>query len=184
VPAQTAGGLDAETPFIIPAVPGSLIHPVPGTTEFYDSTLSFTGLAANAPAIVAGTTFIQSLGAGTFDLVSTAGGGSLLLLRGNIGAASFIVGTGDAGAVFNSFSINYTAGLIYNALVAGGGNPNGNSMSLSMTDVSPNFSIGGGGFLNPFTANGTGLFNYNVPEPTSLALLTFAAVGLLIGRRR
>jgi len=187
VPAQTAGGLDAETPFVIPAVPGSLIHPVPGTTEFFDSTLAFTGLVANGAATAFGGLIIQPLGPGTFDLLSTpAGGGPVLLLHGNIGGGTFIAGTGDAGAVFNSSNVDYTAGLIFNALVASGGNPNGNSMSFSMTDVLPGFSISGvDGMLNDFTANGTGLFNYNpVPEPTSLALLTLAATSLLIGRRR
>src|SRR5204863_9227441 len=34
-PTQTAPGLDMETPFIIPGVPGSVIDPVANTTLFY-----------------------------------------------------------------------------------------------------------------------------------------------------
>src|SRR5689334_10559893 len=69
VPNQTPGGLDAETPFIIPGVPGSVINPVAGTTEFFDATLEFpVGLLANAPAVNAGGVFIQQLSPGAFNL--------------------------------------------------------------------------------------------------------------------
>src|SRR5688500_737676 len=37
VPAQTPGGLDVETPFLIPGIPGSQLNAA--STEFYDSTL-------------------------------------------------------------------------------------------------------------------------------------------------
>jgi hypothetical protein len=178
---QTAPGLDAETPFIL-AGPGSLNDVIAGTTHFFDSSLQFTGgLQANGPAINAGGSFIQPLSAGSFQLMST-GPAPILLLSGNITAASFIVGTGNAGAVFSSQDITYTGGLIFNALIASGAPVNGNSMSISMTDVTPNFNIAGDGFLGDFTANATGLFNV-VPEPTSLSLVAIA-LGMLIARRR
>jgi hypothetical protein len=185
VPNQTPGGLDAEAPFIIPAVPGSSINVAVGTTEFFDSTLQFpAGLVANAPALNAGGAFIQQLSPGTFNLFST-GPAPVLLLSGNINTASFIVGAGNAGAVFNASGINYTGGLIFNALVAAGGSPNNNSMSISMVDVTPAFGIAGDGYLADFNTNATGLFNANVvPEPTSLALFTLAIGGLVVGRRR
>jgi len=177
--AQTPGGLDSEAPFIIPGIPGSLVKA--SSTEFYDTTLLFTGLAASGPAVLAGTTFIQPLGPGAFTLTSTTG---IPLLTGTIASSSFIVGSGNAAGEFNSFGVTYTGGAIFAAAAAspGGIVALGNSMSISMTDVSPNLSIGGGGFLSPFTVNATGLFNYTVPEPTSLAVLGLA--GAVLVRRR
>src|SRR4051794_2273262 len=39
---QVGGGLNMETPFVIPGVPGSSIDAVAGTTTFFDSTLHLT----------------------------------------------------------------------------------------------------------------------------------------------
>jgi hypothetical protein len=178
---QTAPGLDSETPFIL-AGPGSVNDVIAGTTHFYDSSLQFTaGLQANAPAINAGGVLIQQLSPGSFQLMST-GPAPILLLSGNMSAASFVVGVGNAGSVFSSQDVNYTGGIIFNALVASGGSPNGNSMSISMTDIAPSLNIAGDGFLGDFTANATGLFNA-VPEPTSLSLLVMALASIVLRRR-
>jgi PEP-CTERM motif len=183
---QTAPGLDSETPFIL-AGPGSLNDLIAGTTHFYDSQLIFTGgLQANGAAIppaLPGFPFIQPLSPGTFDLLST-GPAPVLLLRGSIVASSFIVGTGDAASVFESHDVTYTAGLIYNQLLANGYSLSGNSFSISLLDVTPSLSIAGDGFLSNFNANATGLFNANpVPEPTSLALFVMAIGALFLCRR-
>ena len=178
---QTAPGLDAEAPFIL-AGPGSVNDFFAGTTHFYDSSLEFTaGLQANAPALNAGGVFVQPLSPGSFVLNST-GPVPALLLSGNITAASFIAGTGSAGAVFASQDVTYTGGIIFNAMVLAGIPTSGASMSISMTDVTPNFGIAGDGFLADFTANATGLFNA-VPEPTSLTLLAIALAPLFLRRR-
>jgi len=178
---QTAPGLDVETPFIL-AGPGAANDLIAGTTHFYDASRQFTGgLQAAGPAIAAGGIFIQSLTPGSFVINST-GPVPALLLSGNITAASFIAGTGSAGAVFASQDVTYTNGIIFNAMVLAGMPTSGASMSISMTDVAPNFGIAGDGFLADFSANATGLFNA-VPEPTSLTLLAIALVPLFLRRR-
>jgi hypothetical protein len=183
---QTSGGLDAETPFVIPGIPGSAINGTSGTTEFFDSTLSLSGLVASGPAIPSGPILIQPLGVGSFQLFSTDpdGPGALLptlLLAGNINNASFIVGTGTTAGEFNSLGVDYTAGVIYNAMLAAGANPNGNSMSISMLDITPALGVDGDGRLSDFTANGTGSFS-GAPEPATLSLL--GIVGALAAGRR
>jgi len=179
---QTPGGLLVETPFIIPGIPGSQF--AAASTLFFDSSLIFTGgLQANGPAINAGGVLIQQLTPGSFQLFST-GPAPTLLLSGFMSSASFIVGVGDAGSVFSSQDVNYTGGAIYNALVAAGGSTSGNSMSISMTDITPGLNIARDGYLADFNANATGLFNANVvPEPTSLTLLAIAMGSLLLRRR-
>ena len=188
---QTPGGLLAEVPLIIPGIPGSQLSAT--STLFFDTTLEFpAGLAANAPAINAGGAFIQQLSPGTFNMFSTDpdGPGPLLptlLLSGNINTASFIVGTGNSGAEFNASGVNYTGGVILTALVSSGGSASGNSMSISMVDVTPNFGIAGDGYLADFATNATGLFNGstgNIPEPSSLVLLAVAFGGVVGIRRR
>jgi len=184
--AQTAPGLDSETPFLLLG-PGAVQSA--GTTGFYDSSFQFTaGLVANAPALNAGGTFLQQLSPGSFQIMSTtAAGGPILLLSGNVATASVIVGSGDAGAVFDANGVNYTGGIIFNAMVAAGYSVNNNSFSISMVDVSPAFHINpADGFLGDFDANATGLLNANaVPEPSSLTLLALGLVaGVLRLRRR
>ncbi|HEY7089758.1 MAG TPA: hypothetical protein VH518_16795 [Tepidisphaeraceae bacterium] len=183
---QTAPGLDVETPFIL-AGPGALNDLIAGTTHFLDASIQFTaGLQANSPALFAGGLFIQSLSPGSFQIMST-GPAPVALLTGNLSAASFISGAGGAGAVLNASSVNYTGGIIYNALLANGGNPNGNDFSISMVDVTPIFGINANdGFLNDFTANATGLFSVNtiVPEPATLTTALALAAGMVLARRR
>jgi hypothetical protein len=172
---QTAPGLDSETPFIL-AGPGAINDLVAGTTGFYDSSFQFTsGLVATAAAQNVGGTFLQSLSPGSFQIMSTTAGGPILLLSGNVATASVIVGSGNAGAVFDANGVDYTGGIIFNAMVANNYSINTNSFSISMVDVTPTFSINpADGFLADFDANATGLLSATqapAPEPGSLTLL-------------
>ena len=185
--------------------------PLAGYTTAY-------GLVANGPAqqtVLPGPTVIdsQALFGGAFSIYSTAAptqpgnntlpvpaygtstlsNGSVLLLSGIIsyGAIEGVDGS-TAGATFSAMGITYTGGDIYNALVADYG-PNavlsGNDLSISLTGVSPPFSIApgtygtgpGDGQLSPFSAEATGLTDVTiVPEPASASLLLVAGAGLLI----
>jgi hypothetical protein len=188
VATQTAPGLQLDTPFVIPGVPGSTVNPASSSTTFFDASLTLTGFAASGAALSAGGTLIQNLGPGGFSVSSTTGGGGpVLLLTGTI-SNSTIVGAngGNAGAFFTSTNVTYTGGLIFNALIAAGGSASGGDLSVALNEAIPNFSINAGtGFLNAFGADGDGLFRFNgeVPEPASaLAVCTLA--GLAIVRRR
>ena len=64
----------------------------------------------------------------------------------------------------------------------------GNAYDLSLSGITPTFSVGPGDFLNSFSANAGGSFTANfqanpsasaVPEPASLTLLGIGALGLL-----
>jgi len=183
--AQTPGGLQVDTPFLIPGVPGSQVNVA--STSFFDCTFDLTGFAANGAAIPAAGNILQFVNAGSFTISSTtAGGGPLLLLSGTI-SGSTIVGPngGNAGAFFTSTTVTYTGGLIFNAMIAANGTPNNGDVSISFNDVTPPFSIAPSGFMAPFDANATGLFRYveNIPEPTSLALMSLVGLGIMRRKR-
>jgi hypothetical protein len=180
---QAAPGLQFDVPFIIPAVAGSSINGVSGSTTFYDATLAIGGFGASAGAQNFFGTLVQPLGPGDFTLTATDG---TLLLHGTVTSSAITGGNGGgAGATFSSSNVSYDGGLIFAALAGSGGSATGNDFSFSLLDVTPGFGINGGTtFLNAFTANATGLFNAAVlPEPTGLAVAGLLAAGAL-GRRR
>jgi hypothetical protein len=177
---QTAPGLDMETPFIIPGVPGSVIDPVQSTTLFYDASIAITGFLASAPVVVVGPTAVQQLANGDFTLKSTTG---ILLLHGTVGASTITANIGSqAGAVFSANDVNYDSGLIYQALLANTGSLVNNDFSFSFVSITPPVGVAGN-FLAPFDTDATGLYQADaIPEPASLGLLL--AGGLVAIRRR
>jgi hypothetical protein len=166
-----------------------------GGTGFYDTTLVFGGLAPSGAAVrinLGGGLFEDSqvLGAGTFALYSTTPVVSgnpateTLLLSGTIASATVVTGIdmGTAGAAFNSQGVTYTGGAIVTYLPSYA-SLSGNDLSVSMTAITPSFSVNGtSGQLNSFTADATGLFDINVPEPASLGIMTLVG-GILLRRR-
>jgi len=205
VGAQTPGGLQSDTVVTVPGtIPGSFPSSLfTGGTGFYDTTLTFTGLApvGNAasqvipiPPSSSITVDSQALGPGTFTLTSTTpllGGNpntETVLLTGTISAATVVTGVdgGTAGATFNSEGVTYTGGAIFAAFpsnyIAGG-----NDLSVSLSAISPAFSINGtSGQLNSFSADATGEFDVGVsagvPEPATFAIAGFSLLAL--GSRR
>jgi hypothetical protein len=186
---QTPGGLQIDSPLTAPipfSFPDSMFT---GGTGYYDATLTFTGLAplGNAVKTPIGPVTVdsQSLGAGTFAIISTAPAGSVVLLSGNITPGSVLTGDdgGMAGADFNSSGVDYTGGVLLSAAVAAGFSPLNNDMAISMTGVIPAFGVGANQQLNAFTSDATGLFDiHSVPEPTTLTL-GLLGVGALAMRR-
>lgn len=187
-PAQTPGGLNVSTPFVLPAIPGAVVNGATGSTTFFDTTLILGGNAAAGPAATLfGVIIGQLTGPGTFDFLSTDpdGAGPLLptlLLSGTITNGAIGGFAGGNTASFQSNTVTYTGGAIFAAMVAAN-YANIGDVSIAMVDVSPSLTEVRG-VLQPFNANASGLFSAPlIPEPTAVATLGVAAAALL-GRRR
>lgn len=198
------GGLLSETPFTIPdAVPGKVVTAT-GTTQFYDTTLVLTGsvasnaLSFNVPGV--GDQIVQPVSNGTFTLYASSSPATagVVLLTGTFTNGAISGTGGDTVAGFNVGAINYTGGVIYNALLAAlnGATPEPGALSVSLNDLTTPLSIAGGstignppitvnGQVVPFLANATGLFSTPViPEPGVASLLAGAGLALVARRRR
>jgi len=196
---QDIPGLTITSPFSIPGVPGSVVGG--GNTTFFDTTLDILppgsappGLPAVGPAIPASTTINQPLGPGAFEIWSTDPvpgdpDAMVLLLAGTVDDALI---TGLAGATTGatlSATVTYTGGAIFDAAVVelgpGFADPLTGSFSWTLLDMSAPLAINPQlpFTINPFTANGNGLFS-GIPEPGTLALLGIGSLFLAIRRRR
>ncbi|HMD54404.1 MAG TPA: hypothetical protein VKJ65_07650, partial [Phycisphaerae bacterium] len=161
VQTQTPGGLEADTILTAP-VPFSFQSSIfTGGTGYYDTSLTFTGLAPTgnakqtiiAPGVVQDS---QALSPGTFTITATTAIGQLppILLTGTIAGATIVTGVdgGSAGAVFNAAGVNYTGGAVLAAFPSNWVTTN-NDLSISMTAITPPLGISAASMqLNPFTA--------------------------------
>lgn len=193
---QTPGGLEADTVVYAPEPYSFNSSDFTGGTGYYDTSLTFSGLAPAGPATT-GVEDQQLLTGGTFtlSLTSFAPASSQPLLIGTISPGSTLITGFDgstSGAVFTADSVTYTGGAWVNAL------PSyailtGNTFQITLDAVNPPFGVSGSNpnyTLNSFDANATGTFsialsgsNTQVPEPATLSLL-FVGAGALGLRRR
>lgn len=173
------------------------VQPQSTSTLFHDVTLVLSNLKedkvsglSETPIFGVGTLYTQPLEDGNFELWSWNNPADPnpgeLLLKGTIDNAviSGLAGA-PAGAVLSA-QVNYTGGLIYQALIAKGGQTTGD-LSWSLLDITPKITkvAGNPALLGSFSANATGQFSSPaIPEPASVGLLAISMIGLAARRRR
>lgn len=198
----TTGGLTIEAsgfPGLVPVDPALLpsVQLETNSTLFHDVTLVLSNLKedkvsglSETPIFGVGTLYTQPLEDGGFELWSWNNpadvNGPELLLKGNVDNAVISGLAGSPSGAVLSAQITYTGGLIYQALVAKGGQTTGD-LSWSLLDITPKITkvAGNPPLLGDFSANATGQFSSPaIPEPASVGLLAISMVGLAARRRR
>jgi hypothetical protein len=178
---QTKGGLLIQTPFVIEGIAGGQCNYDEGTTSFYDATLVVSGLWASGSATLDGSTVVQQLSNNaTFSIYSTNPGGpatgGTLLLSGTIDSAGIEGNLNQAAGSVRSSVVTFDDGAILDAT---GHTSLQGELTWTLLCISPSkFQIGTNGYLAPFTANATGQFAAEMPEPGSIGLMAFAAAGI------
>jgi hypothetical protein len=203
VPSQTPGGLEVDTPLVVPGVPNSIIDA--NGTSFYDVTMTLSSSTnpgdlkdTGAVILVAQNEAVQGLSNGSFQIFTTPatdvpGQLPVLLLSGTLTNNAIAVGLGGTSAGYQTAQITYTGGAILTALLAAGGTPTGGSASISLVSLDGPIGVTDTGVviptvldsaaIRPFDADSNGVFDTpSVPEPASMGLLL--SVGALGLRRR
>jgi len=194
---QDVPGMTITSPFEIPGVPVSVVGT--GNTTFFDTTLDILppdtgapGLPGAGVAVPVGGNLFQPLGSGAFELWSTDPlpgdpDAMVLLLAGTVDAAWITGVAGSTTGATLGADVTYTAGVIFDAAMTELGpefaTPLSGSFTWTLLDMSAPLAIGPQLVLDPFTANGNGLFS-GIPEPGTLALLGIGGLIMAIRRRR
>ena len=150
------------------------------------ASFSVSGLKRTGPPnILGGTVIVQDFTGGAFDLYSPS---NSLLLHGDLTESTLtgVIGNNGTGSIFTTKVGNFTGGSLLSRLL-----PNSLNVSMALTNVNNGngFVVSGAPFaLQPFTSDASVSISANeapVPEPTSIAIALFGALGLgFIGRHR
>jgi len=181
---QTQGGLFVSTPFVIPdAIAGKSFSG--SSTNFFDVTLSLTGLSAASPSFMLGGMIWQPLSNGTFTMKATDG--TLLLTANATDAYISRSPINEQGSIISA-TISYTGGVI-NSYVQ----PTPASISFSLI-ATPATATTSNGYLDRFEADATGQFSGTpavaIPTPAAVwgGVVLMLALGIwkwiAIGRKR
>ncbi len=192
------GGVGPDVSMTAGGILGTASDGVAGTTGDQNTDIEYTGfldplfpdlntssasftmsnLTATGAAQVLGSLVIQNYSGGTFNLFDPS---NSLLLSGTLTTSSLtgVVGAPGTGGLFTTAVTNVTGGSLQPYIV-------GNSLTVSVNLLNVNggagFSVSGQSVLQPFTADASVSISgitTGVPEPGTLALSTFGALGLL-----
>jgi hypothetical protein len=197
IAAQTPGGLEVDTPFVIPGIPNSTID-VSGT-HFYDVTLSLSSGYSpgdlqdkGAVILVALNEVDQPMTNGSFQMWTTPaadipGQLPVLLLNGTMTNNSIAFVLGGTSADYQSQQVTLTGGAIDSAANAAWGGVYACSWEIGLTTTSP-IGVADLGPIIPggvdYAAVDAFSATSEVPEPTPMSVLTAAAIGLSVHSRR